>query len=157
LLLEQGIDVGIAAVGVGAVARNDLGEARGRVAIERARADAYPLGLLGGDQGEVGAALHGAYLETDAHRLEVADDGLPEGKVGGEADEALRPQSRWDSPPRPGAAWPSPDRRDMARGAERTRRCAARDCPPASRRPASPHRSALDDRWRSWRPGGRDD
>src|SRR5262249_62264853 len=90
LLIEEGIDVGIAAVGVGAVARNDLGEARGRVAVERARADTYPLGLLGGDQGEVGAALHGAHLETDAHRLEVADDRLPEGKVWGKLVELSR-------------------------------------------------------------------
>src|SRR5262245_30969906 len=73
LLLEKSVDVRIATVGVGSVARDDFGKTGGGVAVERAGAYAHPLGLLGGDQGEVGAALHGAHLEarSEEHTSEL--------------------------------------------------------------------------------------
>src|SRR5919198_827280 len=74
LLLVEGVDVRIGAVGVGAVARHRLREAGGGVAVERARADADPLQLLGGERGEVRRPLHRPELHADADRLEVVDD-----------------------------------------------------------------------------------
>src|SRR5580765_8651266 len=81
LLLVERVGVGIAAVGVGALAGIDLGHPRGGVAVERARADAESLGLLGLYRREVRGAFHRPHLQLDAHRLKVADDRLPEREV----------------------------------------------------------------------------
>src|SRR5262245_5138134 len=81
LLLVEGIGVGIAAVGVGALARIDLGHPRGGVAVERARADADALGLLRLNRREVGGALHRPHLQLDTDRLQIADDRLAEREV----------------------------------------------------------------------------
>src|SRR5215467_13780258 len=81
LLLVERVDLGIAAVGVRALARIDLRHPRGGVAVERARADAETLRLLRLDRRKVRGALHRPHLQPDANGLEVADDRLTEREV----------------------------------------------------------------------------
>src|SRR5581483_4823562 len=81
LLLVERVDVRVAAVGIGAVARNDLRHARGGVAIQRARAHADAAQLLRRDRREERRALHGPHPDADAHGAEVADDRLAEREV----------------------------------------------------------------------------
>src|SRR4029077_409471 len=83
LPLVEVVDVGVAAVGVGALARIELGHPRGGVAVEGARADADSLRLLGLDRRKIRGALHGPHLQLDADRLEIADDRPPSPKYGG--------------------------------------------------------------------------
>src|SRR5207245_8449620 len=76
LLPVQGVDVGIAAVRVGAVARHDLRHPRGRVAVEAAAADAHTLELLRSPRREEGGPLHRPHLELDPEAADIVHDGF---------------------------------------------------------------------------------
>src|SRR5207247_1677231 len=67
LLLVQRVDVGIAAIGVRAVAGHDLRHPRGRIAVKPAAADTHATELLGRPRREERRALHLAHAEPDAH------------------------------------------------------------------------------------------
>jgi hypothetical protein len=64
LLLEQRIDVGIAAIGVGARARNMLGHPRRGIAVDRVRIDADPAKPLRQQCREVGGRAPSAATST---------------------------------------------------------------------------------------------
>src|SRR5256885_6359064 len=81
LLSVERVDVGIAAVGEGAVARVDLRHPRGGVAVERARADAHPFELLRRHRRQIGPALHRPHLQLDADGAEIPDDRLAQREI----------------------------------------------------------------------------
>src|SRR5882672_4164401 len=82
LLSVERVDVGIAAVGEGAVARVDLRHPRGGVAIEGARADAHPFELLRRHRRQIGPALHGPHLQLDTDGAQIPDDRLAQREIG---------------------------------------------------------------------------
>src|SRR5213594_20166 len=81
LLLEERVDVGVAAVGEGAVTRHCLRHPRRGVAVNRVDADADPTQLLRGQRRIEGSALHGPDPRLDAHRREVSAYRLPHREV----------------------------------------------------------------------------
>src|SRR5262249_30887556 len=81
LLFKQRINVRISAVCPGTVARDHLRQAGSRITVERGRAHAKALRLLGRNQSEEGAALCHAHFEPDAYRLEVSTYCLAEREV----------------------------------------------------------------------------
>src|SRR5262249_44233567 len=81
LLFEQHINVRISTICPGTVARDDLRQAGGRIPVERGRAHAKALRLLGRNQSEEGAALCHAHLEPDAYCLKVSTYCLSEREV----------------------------------------------------------------------------
>src|SRR6266850_190393 len=74
LLLVERVDVRIAAVRVGAVARHDLRHPRGGVAVEAAAADAHTLELLRAPRREKGGALHRPHPQLDPEGTEIVHD-----------------------------------------------------------------------------------
>ena len=90
LPLEEVLHLGQHAGGVGAALDGQDGQPRGRVARGAEAAEDHALELALAPGREEGGALHGADLHADAHRGQVARDGLA-GALVGRRDREVAP------------------------------------------------------------------
>src|SRR6266481_3638315 len=99
LLLVERVDVGLACVREGAIARHRLRHPGSRVAVDRVDAHAEAVDLLRGQGRVEGGPLHRPQAHLDPHRAQVAADRLPHRGVGRPRMEVARVRSRWGTPP----------------------------------------------------------